>query len=66
MGHCENPGGDKVIFVDFHADATAEKMAMGWYLDGKVTACIGTHTHTPTARTAGSCPAEPRSRPTSA
>jgi metallophosphoesterase (TIGR00282 family) len=39
----------KVIFVDFHADATAEKMAMGWHLDGKVTACIGTHTHTPTA-----------------
>ncbi len=39
----------KVIFVDFHADATAEKMAMGWYLDGKVTAVVGTHTHTPTA-----------------
>jgi metallophosphoesterase (TIGR00282 family) len=39
----------KVIVVDFHADATAEKMAMGWHLDGKVTALIGTHTHTPTA-----------------
>jgi 2',3'-cyclic-nucleotide 2'-phosphodiesterase len=39
----------KVILVDFHADATAEKMAMGWYLDGKVSAVIGTHTHTPTA-----------------
>jgi hypothetical protein len=39
----------KVIVVDFHADATAEKMAMGWYLDGKVTAVLGTHTHTPTA-----------------
>ena len=39
----------KLIFVDFHADATAEKMAMGWHLDGKVTAVIGTHTHTPTA-----------------
>jgi hypothetical protein len=38
-----------VIFVDFHADATAEKMAMGWHLDGKVSAVIGTHTHTPTA-----------------
>jgi 2',3'-cyclic-nucleotide 2'-phosphodiesterase len=38
-----------VIFVDFHADATAEKMALGWYLDGRVTAVIGTHTHTPTA-----------------
>lgn len=39
----------KVVFVDFHADATAEKMVMGWYFDGKVTAVIGTHTHTPTA-----------------
>lgn len=37
------------IFVDFHAEATAEKMAMGWYLDGRVSAVIGTHTHTPTA-----------------
>jgi metallophosphoesterase (TIGR00282 family) len=39
----------KIVFVDFHADATAEKMGMGWHLDGKATACIGTHTHTPTA-----------------
>jgi 2',3'-cyclic-nucleotide 2'-phosphodiesterase len=39
----------KVIFVDFHAEATSEKVAMGWYLDGKVTAVIGTHTHVPTA-----------------
>jgi metallophosphoesterase (TIGR00282 family) len=39
----------KVVFIDFHADATAEKMAFGWYFDGKVTAVIGTHTHTPTA-----------------
>jgi len=39
----------KVIVVDFHADATAEKMAMGWHLDGRVTAVLGTHTHTPTA-----------------
>ncbi len=39
----------RIIFVDFHADATAEKMAMGWFLDGKVTALAGTHTHTPTA-----------------
>lgn len=38
----------KIVFVDFHADATAEKMAMGWFLDGKVTAVAGTHTHTPT------------------
>lgn len=39
----------KVMIVDFHADATAEKMGMGWFLDGKVTAVVGTHTHTPTA-----------------
>ena len=39
----------KVIFVDLHAEATSEKIAMGWYLDGRVTAVIGTHTHVPTA-----------------
>lgn len=39
----------KVILVDFHAEATSEKVAMGWYLDGRVTAVIGTHTHVPTA-----------------
>ncbi len=39
----------KIIFVDFHAEATAEKVAMGWYLDGKVSAVVGTHTHIPTA-----------------
>ena len=39
----------KVILVDFHAEATSEKVAMGWYLDGKVTAVLGTHTHIPTA-----------------
>lgn len=39
----------KVIFVDFHAEATSEKVALGWYLDGRVTAVIGTHTHIPTA-----------------
>ena len=38
-----------VIIVDFHAEATSEKQAMGWYLDGKVSAVIGTHTHIPTA-----------------
>ncbi len=37
------------IFVDFHAEATSEKIAMGWYLDGRVTAIIGTHTHVQTA-----------------
>lgn len=39
----------KVIFVDFHAEATSEKIALGWYLDGRVTALVGTHTHIPTA-----------------
>jgi metallophosphoesterase (TIGR00282 family) len=38
-----------VIFVDFHAEATSEKIAMGWHLDGKVTALVGTHTHVQTA-----------------
>lgn len=37
------------IFVDFHAEATSEKQAMGWYLDGKVSAVVGTHTHVQTA-----------------
>src|SRR5262245_29710003 len=39
----------KVIFVDMHAEATSEKVAMGWYLDGRVSAVIGSHTHIPTA-----------------
>ena len=39
----------KVILVDFHAEVTSEKVAMGWHLDGRVTAMIGTHTHIPTA-----------------
>jgi metallophosphoesterase (TIGR00282 family) len=38
-----------IIVVDFHAEATSEKQALGWYLDGKVSAVIGTHTHVPTA-----------------
>ena len=38
-----------VVLVDFHAEATSEKVAMGWYLDGRVTAVVGTHTHVPTA-----------------
>ena len=37
------------VLVDFHAEATSEKVAMGWYLDGRVTAVLGTHTHVPTA-----------------
>ncbi len=36
---------DAVILVDFHAETTSEKMAMGWYLDGRVSAVVGTHTH---------------------
>jgi 2',3'-cyclic-nucleotide 2'-phosphodiesterase len=39
----------KVILVDFHAEATSEKVSLGWYLDGRVTMVIGTHTHVPTA-----------------
>ena len=37
------------VLVDFHAEATSEKVGMGWYLDGRVTAVVGTHTHVPTA-----------------
>ncbi|MBN1912770.1 MAG: TIGR00282 family metallophosphoesterase [Candidatus Omnitrophica bacterium] len=39
----------KVIIVDIHAEATSEKIALGWYLDGKVSAVLGTHTHVQTA-----------------
>ena len=37
--------------MDFHAEVTSEKIAMGWYLDGRVSAVVGTHTHVPTADT---------------
>jgi len=37
------------VLVDMHAEATSEKVALGWHLDGKVTAVVGTHTHVPTA-----------------
>jgi metallophosphoesterase (TIGR00282 family) len=47
----ELPAEVKVRFVDFHAELTSEKTAMGWYLDGRVSAVIGTHTHIPTADT---------------
>jgi len=43
------PAAVKVVFVDMHAEATSEKVAMGWYLDGRVSAVIGSHTHIPTA-----------------
>ena len=39
----------KVIVVDIHAEATSEKIAIGWYLDGRTTLVVGTHTHVPTA-----------------
>ena len=39
----------RIIIVDFHAEATSEKVAMGWHLDGKVTLVVGTHTHVQTA-----------------
>jgi 2',3'-cyclic-nucleotide 2'-phosphodiesterase len=39
----------KIVFCDMHAEATSEKTAMGWYLDGRVSAVVGTHTHVPTA-----------------
>ena len=46
----ERLGGDAdVFFVDFHAEVTSEKVAMGWHLDGRVGAVVGTHTHVPTA-----------------
>src|SRR5699024_4969764 len=38
-----------IIFLDFHAEATSEKLAMGWYVDGRVSAMVGTHTHVQTA-----------------
>jgi hypothetical protein len=43
------PPSCKIRIVDMHAEATSEKLAMGWYLDGRVTAVVGTHTHVPTA-----------------
>ena len=41
--------GAEIIVVDFHAEVTSEKIAMGWHLDGRVAAVLGTHTHVPTA-----------------
>jgi len=43
------PASCKIRIVDLHAEATSEKVAMGWYLDSRVTAVLGTHTHVPTA-----------------
>jgi metallophosphoesterase (TIGR00282 family) len=39
----------RIVIVDFHAEATSEKVAMGWHLDGRATAVLGTHTHVQTA-----------------
>jgi hypothetical protein len=39
----------KIILIDFHAEATSEKISLAWYLDGRVSALVGTHTHIPTA-----------------
>lgn len=45
----EKLGKNRIIFLDFHAEATAEKQALGFYLDGKISAFVGTHTHVQTA-----------------
>lgn len=44
-------GGSRIVIVDVHAEATSEKIAMGYYLDGRVSAVVGTHTHVPTSDT---------------
>lgn len=49
MGSIDGAGPVRIVIVDFHAEATSEKQAMGWYLDGRVTAVLGTHTHVTTA-----------------
>jgi 2',3'-cyclic-nucleotide 2'-phosphodiesterase len=46
---CKLKEGADVIFVDFHAEATSEKQALGHFLDGRISGIVGTHTHTPTA-----------------
>ncbi len=45
----ELPEKNPIVIVEVHAEATSEKIAMGWHLNGRVTAVVGTHTHTPTA-----------------
>lgn len=45
------PADVRVRFIDFHAEVTSEKIAMGWYVDGRASAIVGTHTHIPTADT---------------
>jgi 2',3'-cyclic-nucleotide 2'-phosphodiesterase len=57
----EVPAKDDIILVDLHAEATSEKRAMGLYLNGRVTALVGTHTHVPTADAQILPKAQPRS-----
>jgi len=49
LSQIDRDSGAKVILLDIHAEASSEKAALGWYLDGRVTAVLGTHTHVPTA-----------------
>jgi 2',3'-cyclic-nucleotide 2'-phosphodiesterase len=42
-------GATDAVLLDIHAEATSEKVALGWHVDGRATACLGTHTHVPTA-----------------
>ncbi len=49
LDHIARNSGAKVILLDVHGEATSEKVALGWYLDGRITAVLGTHTHIPTA-----------------
>lgn len=49
LSEIKKQNNSRIIFVDFHAESTAEKIAMGWYIDGKISALVGTHTHVQTA-----------------
>lgn len=49
LGELKKNGAADTVIVDFHAEVTSEKVAMGWWLDGRVAAVLGTHTHVPTA-----------------
>jgi hypothetical protein len=49
MVELQRPGRRPLVVVDFHAEATSEKLAMGWHLAGRASAVVGTHTHVPTA-----------------
>jgi metallophosphoesterase (TIGR00282 family) len=49
LGELGENAKSSIIVVDFHGEATSEKVVMGWFLDGRVSAVVGTHTHVPTA-----------------